>query len=164
MADEAPPPPPANPGNETPGVGPGPAETPAGAETGSTGTAETGTGAAGTGAAGTGADGTGQSVRPKSNFLQQYGFLILIGVFFYFLMLRPERRRKQERVAMLSALKKNDRIVTSSGILGVVTEVKKDEVSIRVDDEKNVRIQITRSAVANIVIVSNNGKDTKDAK
>ncbi|MBI4229894.1 MAG: preprotein translocase subunit YajC [Planctomycetes bacterium] len=149
--------------DETPGVGPATTETPAPGtgETVTPGTDPAETSATGTGATGTGADGTGEGiVPPRRSFLQDYGFLILIGVFFYFLMLRPERARKRQRQEMLSALKKNDRIVTSSGILGVVTEVQKDEVTLRIDDEKNVRIRITRSAVANVLTASGENKTT----
>jgi preprotein translocase subunit YajC len=54
---------------------------------------------------------------------------------------------------MLKNLKKNDRIVTTGGIYGIVTNIQldADEITIRVDETTNTKIKITRSALQRVV-------------
>ncbi len=58
-----------------------------------------------------------------------FGFLPFIGiaVLFYLLMVAPMRRQEKQRQAMVSTLKKNDKIVNSGGIIGIVESVKEKE-------------------------------------
>lgn len=76
--------------------------------------------------------------------------LILV---FYFLLIRPERRERSRRQAMLSRLKKNDRVLTVGGIYGVVTNVHREanEVTLRIDDANNTRVRCTLSAIAQVL-------------
>ena len=68
-----------------------------------------------------------------------------IGFLFWFLLIRPQQQEKRQREAMLSAVKKNDRVVTAGGIYGVVTNVHReaDEVTIKVDEATNVKLRVT---------------------
>jgi preprotein translocase subunit YajC len=70
-----------------------------------------------------------------------------IALLFYFFVLRPGRRQDLERQSFLSNLKKNDKVVTVSGIYGTVVAVaeKEDEVTVRVDD--NVRLKMTKASI-----------------
>ena len=54
---------------------------------------------------------------------------------------------------MLSALKKNDHVLLTSGIYGVVTNVYEDgdEVTVRVDETSNTKLRVTRSAIAKVI-------------
>jgi preprotein translocase subunit YajC len=72
---------------------------------------------------------------------------------FYFIVLMPERRRKAEEAKMVSAIKKNDRIVTVGGIHGTVVAAPPESnvVTIRIDENSNTRIKINRSAIASVV-------------
>jgi len=78
---------------------------------------------------------------------------IVIGILFYFLLIQPERRKRAEMASMLDSLKKNDRVVTIGGIVGVVVNVEKgsDEVVIRVDENNNTRLNVLRSAVSRVL-------------
>jgi preprotein translocase subunit YajC len=78
---------------------------------------------------------------------------ILIFVVFYFLLIRPQRREQLRRQAMLAEVKKNDRVITSSGIYGVVTNVHReaDEVTIKVDETSNTKLRMTLSSVARVL-------------
>src|SRR5206468_5367303 len=69
--------------------------------------------------------------------------LVLIGVMFYFLLLLPMQRQKKQLQASLAALKKNDKVVTSGGIIGVVWSIKEkeDEVTLKIDESSNVRLR-----------------------
>ena len=75
---------------------------------------------------------------------------LAIGVLFYMMLLRPERRKRAELEVMLSNLKKNDRIVTAGGIHGTVVNAATGsaEVTLRIDDNNNTRIRVTRSSIA----------------
>ena len=79
--------------------------------------------------------------------------IVMIGVLFYFMILRPESRRRGNQDKMHKELKKNDRIVTIGGIYATVvsTVPDSDEITIRVDENSNTRIRITRSAVQKVL-------------
>jgi preprotein translocase subunit YajC len=87
--------------------------------------------------------------------------MVLIGTMFYFLLIRPERRKRKEADQMLEGLKKNDKVVTIGGIYGVVVNVAKgsEDVTIRVDDGNNTRLRILRSAISRVV--GTEGSDEK---
>jgi preprotein translocase subunit YajC len=78
--------------------------------------------------------------------------LIMVMGLFYFLMIRPERRKRAAMQEMLQNLKKNDRVVTVGGIYGTIANVPQeaDDVTIRVDDSTNTRLRIQRSAIARV--------------
>lgn len=78
--------------------------------------------------------------------------LVAIGVLFYFMMIRPERRKQAEAQSLLATIKKNDRIITVGGIYGVVTNVQGDRVTIRVDEANNTKIDITLGSVSRIIV------------
>lgn len=80
--------------------------------------------------------------------------MMLFGLMFvimYFLILRPQRKKERERKDMLSRVKKNDRVVTMGGIHGVVISVKEKELLVRVDDTKDVKLRIDKSAISTII-------------
>ena len=74
----------------------------------------------------------------------------MLGLVMYFLMLRPQSKERKKREAMLSAVKKNDRVVTIGGILGTVISVKDDEITLKVDESSNTKITFTRSAIQRV--------------
>lgn len=75
-----------------------------------------------------------------------FGAIILI---FYFLIIRPQKKRDKETQAMLDALKKGDKVITIGGIHGTVVAVKEKTVVLKVDD--NARIEFLKSAVSTVV-------------
>ena len=89
----------------------------------------------------------------------------LIIVVFYFLIIRPQGKKQKETKAMLSALKKNDKVATAGGIRGVVVAVKEETVVIKVDD--NVKMEFSKGSVSTVLNAKNpqpNGKGSaKDA-
>ena len=78
---------------------------------------------------------------------------IVIGVLFYFLLIRPDRRKRSETAHMLDNLSKNDHVVTIGGIYGVVLNASKgsEDVTIRVDDSNNTKVRVLRSAIARVI-------------
>ena len=83
-----------------------------------------------------------------SQFILMIGLLIAV---FYFLMIRPERKRTKERDAMLSKLQKGDTVVTTAGIVGKIFRVEEKEVIINIDNDNNVKMRFLRSAVNEII-------------
>jgi preprotein translocase subunit YajC len=77
--------------------------------------------------------------------------LVLMGLVMYFVLMRPQSQEKKRREQMLKAIKKNDRVVTVGGILGVVQSVKDDEVTLKVDESSNTKITFTRSSISRVV-------------
>ncbi len=80
--------------------------------------------------------------------------LALMGIVFYFLLIRPQSAEKKRRAAMLSGIKKNDRVVTIGGIMGTVLSVKDDEVTLKVDESSNTKITFARSAIQRVSAVA----------
>ena len=75
-----------------------------------------------------------------------------IALLFYLMILRPEQKRASTLRTMREGLKKNDRVVTSGGIYGVVTNVQREanEVTIKVDETTNTKLRITLESIARI--------------
>src|SRR4051794_39957492 len=90
--------------------------------------------------------------------------LLPIAVLFYFLMLRPMRRQEAERQALVTNLQKNDKVITSAGIIGTVVSVrdKEDEVVVKVDD--NVRLRMLKSSITRNVTKEEALKQAKEQK
>lgn len=60
--------------------------------------------------------------------------IVAIGAVFYFLIIRPQSKARKQHETMLSALKKGDEVVTTGGIIGEVTDIKDDRVTIESGD------------------------------
>ncbi|MGH9872840.1 MAG: preprotein translocase subunit YajC [Pyrinomonadaceae bacterium] len=79
--------------------------------------------------------------------VQLLPILLIIGVF-YILLIRPQQKRQKELQATISQLKSGDRIVTTGGIIGTITNVRDTSFLIRSAD-KSI-LEISRSAVAGV--------------
>ena len=77
--------------------------------------------------------------------------LIMIPLFglMYFMLIRPQKKRQQEVQEMLKTLKAGDKVMTTSGALGVISKVSEKTVRIILADK--VEIEFVRSAVAEII-------------
>lgn len=73
---------------------------------------------------------------------------VLIFVLFYFLLILPQQKRQKQQKSMLEALKKGDKVVTSSGIWGTVTNLGKETVTLQIAD--NTKIKIQREFIARL--------------
>jgi len=75
--------------------------------------------------------------------------IILIFVIMYFLLFRPQMKRQKEQARLVSALKTGDRVVTASGIHGLISNVKDRTVIVKIAD--NVKIEMEKSAVTTVL-------------
>jgi preprotein translocase subunit YajC len=93
------------------------------------------------------AQGPGNGGGPPSMLVQIVPF-VLIFVLFYFLLILPQQKRQKQQKTMLEALKKGDKVVTSSGIWGTVTNLGKETVTLQIAD--NAKIKIQRESIARV--------------
>ncbi|HET7834790.1 MULTISPECIES: preprotein translocase subunit YajC [Variovorax] len=75
--------------------------------------------------------------------------LVLMFVVLYFVMIRPQMKRQKEARAMIEALAKGDEVATSGGMLGKITQL--GEQYLTVEIAKGVEVQIQRSAVIQVL-------------
>ena len=85
----------------------------------------------------------------------------MIFAVFYFLMIRPQRKKEQERQEMLSKIRKNDHVITTGGIHGVVMNVKEDEVVLKVDENSNTKIRFSKNAIAGVIRLEDEKEEGK---
>lgn len=124
-----------------------------GAGAGSTGEGES-SAATAVAPAATAVDGTKNAAQDVANAAKdaapqwmQFMPFVAIGLFFYFILLRPQQAEMRRKKELLSSLKKNDKVVTTSGMIGTIADISSDgtRVTLRVDD--NTRIKFLRSAI-----------------
>jgi len=84
----------------------------------------------------------------EPNPMYSFGFLILLFVVFYFLLIRPQQKRAKEQRKMISELAKGDEVI-AAGILGRVEKVGEHFLTVEVAD--NVHIRVQKGAVANVL-------------
>ena len=75
--------------------------------------------------------------------------LILMFAIFYFLLIRPQQKKAKQQKAMLSSIRKGDRIVTSGGLHGLITGVADDVVTMEIAPK--IRVKVSRGSVAGIL-------------
>jgi preprotein translocase subunit YajC len=84
---------------------------------------------------------------PRGQALGLFGPLIFMAVIMYVLMIRPQQKKAKAHTELLKTLKSGDKVVTSSGILGVVISVKDKSVTLRSADTK---MEVLKSAVSEV--------------
>lgn len=93
--------------------------------------------------------------------------VLMIFFLYMWIVQRPALKKEQEtRQTMLRNLKKNDRVLTTGGIYGVVTNVQldSDEITLRVDEATSAKIKVLPSAIQRVVGDDAAGKDSKESK
>jgi len=93
--------------------------------------------------------------QPPSNIellISYLPFVLVMGAA-WLLLYKPERDRMKKQQELLAALKKNDRVLTTSGIYGTVANVDRDaeRVSLKVDDAENVKLTVTLASIAKVL-------------
>ena len=83
--------------------------------------------------------------------------LVLMLAVFYFMLIRPENKRKKEAEQMRGAVKKGDKIVTIGGIVGVVVDVKENRIVIETSADQ-VRLELEKWAISSNETASENAK------
>lgn len=89
--------------------------------------------------------------------------IAVIIVLFYFMVIRKQMKEQKQRDALLKAIKKNDHVVTTSGIYGIVGKVDEKEVMLVIDEKRDVRIRVQRSAIVGVEKVAGASDDKAEA-
>lgn len=77
------------------------------------------------------------------------GPLVIMMAIFYFMMIRPQQRKERERRAMLSNIKSGERVIFGGGILGLVTNVKENVLTVKVAD--NTKFEVLKASVTRVL-------------
>ena len=85
---------------------------------------------------------------PQADLLQTLLPFLFMGVLFYFLLIRPQQKRQKQHQQLLANLKTGDKVVTSSGIHGLIANVKETTFLLKIAD--NVKIEIDKSSISGV--------------
>ncbi|TGY88573.1 preprotein translocase subunit YajC [Marinicauda algicola] len=83
-----------------------------------------------------------------SAFLIQIAPLILIFVVFYFLLIRPQQQRMKKHREMIENLRRGDEVVTAGGMIGKVTRIAENEVTVELAE--NVRVKVVKHTISEV--------------
>jgi preprotein translocase subunit YajC len=84
---------------------------------------------------------------PKGNYMQTLIMIAVALVFFYFILLRPEQKRRKQALNMRESMKKGDR-VTAMGILGTIDQVKESTVILTMID--GAKLEVLKAAISEV--------------
>jgi preprotein translocase subunit YajC len=76
--------------------------------------------------------------------------LVILGLFiaiFYFLLIRPQRKRQKEHEALVEELRRGDKVITNSGIYGTIENIGKDSIVLKV--ESGATLRVTKESIGN---------------
>lgn len=85
----------------------------------------------------------------KPGWWMMWPWLAILGVMLV-VMILPGRQQAKKRKAMMAGISKNDRVLTRGGIIGVVMEVREQEIILKVDESNNTRMHFTRQAIQHV--------------
>ena len=94
---------------------------------------------------------------PATGMASPIVMMVLMIAIFYFMLIRPENKRKKEAEQMRSAVKKGDKIVTIGGIVGVVVDVKENKIVMETGADQ-VRIEFEKWAISSNETAAANAK------
>jgi preprotein translocase subunit YajC len=89
------------------------------------------------------------SSNPNMTFLLQIAQFLPIIAIFYLLLIRPQQQQAKKLKAMLAALKKGDKVVTSGGLMGTIVGLEEQKAVLRVSDD--VKMEFLKSAIVSVV-------------
>ncbi|MBI4720045.1 MAG: preprotein translocase subunit YajC [Chitinivibrionia bacterium] len=86
-----------------------------------------------------------QGGSPFAMLLPIVGMLVI----FYLLLIRPQQKRQKQQQQMIDALRKGDRVITTSGIYGTIAGIKDNIIVLTIAE--NVKVEIMKNSVASLV-------------
>ncbi len=101
-----------------------------------------------------------QQANPLVAFLP----LVLMGVVFYFLLIRPQSQRRRAQMQMQNEIEVGDEIVTTAGIYGTITEIDDDYGIVTLEVAPNTEIRLARAAIAQRLVDEDELDDVEGAE
>lgn len=86
---------------------------------------------------------------PTGSPLQFPIMMVILFAIMYFMMIRPQRRKEKERKAMIANLKSGSNVLLTSGILGQITSIKENTLTVKIAD--NTKIEVVRAAISQVM-------------
>lgn len=77
------------------------------------------------------------------------GWLVVMIAIFYFVLIRPQRKREKERKELIASVKTGDKVLMTSGFMGLVSNVGENTFKVKIAD--NVKVEVVRSAIAQVI-------------
>lgn len=93
----------------------------------------------------------GGAAAPAQSQLVQMLPIVLIVVVFYFFIIRPQSKRAKDHTKFLDGLKRGDKVVTSSGIIGSVAAIDETKGVVTLEIAKDTQVKFTRSSITSYV-------------
>jgi len=90
----------------------------------------------------------GTEANPTGQLLNSVGMIVLLCIMFYFLLIRPQSKQRKEQEKLIKGVKSGDRILTTGGLYGIVTNVKDKTVMVKIAD--NVKVELIKSAISTV--------------
>lgn len=97
------------------------------------------------------------SAKPEFSITSFLPIILIFGIF-YFFVIRPQNKKMKETQLMLNSLKVGEKVVTSSGIVGVIRQIYEKEGQILLEIANNVEITILRNHIAEVERVEEKSK------
>jgi preprotein translocase subunit YajC len=101
-----------------------------------------------------------QDAQAQANPLIAFLPLILMGVVFYFLLIRPQNQRRRAQMQMQSEIGVGDEVITTAGIYGTIVEVEDEFGTVILEVAQNTQMRFRREAIAQLVT---DDQDVEDA-
>jgi preprotein translocase subunit YajC len=95
------------------------------------------------------AEGPAQPI-PTQGFEQTFVMIVVAVIFFYFILWRPESKRRKEIETKRKGMKKGDRVVVAGGILGEVFKVQEETIIIRLTD--GAKMEVLKPAIQDVLV------------
>jgi preprotein translocase subunit YajC len=87
--------------------------------------------------------------------------IVLIFAVFYFLLIRPQQQQQKALKAKLAGLKRNDRVLTGGGIIGVVQKTSEGSNEVEVEIAPGIRVKVLRDTITSVLEPGKAANDTK---
>ena len=92
---------------------------------------------------------SGPTQQPPGGAFSQFVPFILIFVIFYFLLIRPQKQKQKKLQLQVDAMRPGDKVITAGGIHGLITGIKKQSVTVKVDN--NTKIEFEKGSIATVI-------------
>lgn len=86
---------------------------------------------------------------PRAGIMNMVFMFVILGVMFYFLLIRPQQKQRKQQEELLKNVKTGDKVLLSSGFYGIVSNVKEKSLMVKIAD--NVKVEVLKSAVSSVV-------------
>ncbi len=92
-----------------------------------------------------------ENISPMQSSMTSLVPILLIFMVFYFLLIRPQEKKRREHEKLISTVKRGEEVVTQAGIYGVVSKVTEASETVEITIAKDVDIKILKSSITNII-------------